>query len=485
MQEGAEGVEVPQVTVSKAAEVVGNQGEVSLVKEIPFKRQPDLQAQLLAVSGGKFPDKPLSPDEIKQKLGVKIEQRWDWNTFNRISLQERKETGVKSVDEWKAKFLTWFNSEAHPKEYSENLKEVLKILGVVKVNDQTLQGLLDNYAGAESKMDAFIVKILELPELEKKMQAIQDLAGTLFGKEVAAQICSQIVDLERQIKEAGGIEEKIDSLTQVLTELAQKPSDETKEFIGKEKELYEKSKEKKPEQETTDEGKGKVGEEGSKKPLTLVELQKDTDTVGGYSDVGTDKEHHPNQEDRYGFNSDERKTVAVVADGVTVGGGGGASAENAVIQIASQLMGEKDMRQAIDKAREMNSEGDAAVVVAALGRTGALHYANVGDARVYVYKNEDLTQLSVDDEGVSEEGRPGITQSIKSYSDIHFGTDYVPEGGFVLLVVDGVYKRLGDAGIKQIIEQNKDKSPAEISKALVEAAKAVGCENVTVVTLKR
>lgn len=476
MQDGPGSVEQP-VAVSEAAVNFTPLTKEQLAR-LRCQWRPGLGGRFWAVSRGvEALDASQSPELPSEEAAA------NYKVFSDASYSERKALG-KTREVWEEEMKDWITKSKNP--------FFLKLMGIgltqgeelteVQVNQafETVKSFFTQDFG-QARIDVFLARVREkyltLADLQKDFSSFAvfcHVFGEHTGTAVAHLVGAELGITDPAVKE--DIEGKINSL-----------DEDEKLLLGVIDQLRKEYEKLQKEGKITAIPPGEEMEVGGDEERTtdLKELQKDSDTAGGYSDVGTDKEHHPNQEDHYGFAADEKKTAAVVADGVTVGGGGGASAENAVIQIAGQLMREEDMRQAIDKARETNPEGDAAVAVAALGRTGALHYANVGDARVYVYKNEDLTQLSVDDEGVSEEGRPGITQSIKNYSDIHFGTDYVPEGGLVLLVVDGVYKRLGDAGMKQIIEQNKDKSPAEISKMLVEAAKTAGCENVTVVTLKR
>lgn len=266
--------------------------EINLKEDI-FIRRSNLQAGLLSISDGQIPDKPLQQEEIKQRLSVGTRERWDWQTFNRISLQERKEAGVGTIEEWKNQFIRWFNQvKTNYGDYSDNLREVLKHLGVYEVNNQSLQQLLENYASQKSKMEAFVASILDLPEFDRKMLAIQDLAGTLFGKEVSAQICSQIIDLERQIKEATGNEAKLGDLADNLSKATQDPSEETKSFLKRAKELYEKGRE--------EVRKNNRDEQASKKNKGGKEKLMDTN-FGFASIANRGKKFHPEGQDRIGI----------------------------------------------------------------------------------------------------------------------------------------------------------------------------------------
>lgn len=278
--------------------------EIPLAKESTFTRRSDLQGQLLGLSSGKFPEKPLSADEIKQKLTFDIYKRWDWDTFKKISLQERKETAEGTVEKWKQKFIAWVEGRKHDKNYSLILQEVLKKLGIDEVNNETLEVLLDQYATADdSRLDLFVQKLIQIPELEKKIHVIKDVAGCLFGREISAEICSQIVDLEKQIHEMGGDETKLANLAQSLSNAAKTPTDATKQLIEKIKEWLERWK-----KQTVE---------------TAVKLEGETmpDNAGSKAIANRGKEFNPKGQDRIRYEKLENGIeVFSVCDGAGING---------------------------------------------------------------------------------------------------------------------------------------------------------------------
>jgi len=482
MLEGVEGVE-QQVVVSPETAAEAGVNFTPLTAEQLGRLRGNWSAGL----GGRFLAVSRGVEALDPEQSVNLpsdEASPNYKVLSDASYAERRIQN-KTRETWEAEMKAWIADNKNPfflKLMGIDLKQGEKLTGdqVNQALDQIKSFFSQDFG--QAKIDVFLNKVKEkyqtldvLKQDFSSFAAFCHVFGEHTGTAVAHLVGAELGITDEGVKQQMG--EKINNLDGDEKALLEAIDQLRKEYEGLEQD---------DKITAIPPGEEEVKAGGNEDIITdLKELQKDTNTVGGYSDVGTDKEHHPNQEDRYGFSADKRKTAAVVADGVTVGGNGDKAAENAVVQIMDKLMKEKSMQEAINTARQTTIEGDAAITTVALGETGALHYANVGDSRIYVYKNNELIQLSVDDEGVDEQGHPGITQSIRNYSDIHFGTDYVPEGGFVLLVVDGVYKRLGDAKMKEIIEENKGKSPAEISKALVEVAKEVGCENATVVTLKR
>jgi hypothetical protein len=422
MQEGAEEVVVAQPKV----ELAGNQGETPLLKEIPFKRQHDLQAQLLTIAGGKFPDKPPSQEELRQKLGVGTRKRWDWKTFNKISLQERKETGATTIEEWKTKFkdwTTWVGENRRDDNYKQVLDEVLKKLeiaeGIAGINDTTLQSLLDNYAGNESKMDAFVVKILELPQLDKKIQVIQDIASRLFGKKVAPQICSQIVDLEQQIIGAGGDEGRLEALAETLSNAAQSPSDTTREFMSKAKELYEKSKEKEQGKQVSGETQEEEGEDGGKKIEMAAESVEHPPEMEVLSSVGhkeqqIEEDPHSVGGDYYLTYADvqpseeiirQRGQVYLVMDTATIGGRAEQTKKFAQFflshyynQVEQFSDSQTQARMAFDKAKSEIGLIDSTFTYV-IKKEGRVYSGGVGNSPAVLVRADGSSEYLVDPTG--------------------------------------------------------------------------------------
>lgn len=451
-------------------------------KEAPVTRRHDLQANLLSVSNGEYTD--TSKTALHGKLQKTTEDRWDWKSFQQMSVNERQQAQAEnkaiSPQQWKEKFKGWvakLNQNSKFEKIKPRLNSILSAVGLndpSNITDEALDRLLQKYAYDKNGIKSFVLDIANnLPpdDFEAKLPLIKNLASRFFGKEVSGLVVAQIVDLESQIKLTGTESAKLDDLASKLSEAAKNPSESTKGLLAKIKELF------------------NIKTEDQQELGKLKEHQENSDRVGGYSDPGTDLKNHPNQEDRYGIHTDDKKVIGVVADGVTFGGGGDVSAENAVNKIIDSLSTDEEFNRynfedAIKKAKETNQQGDTTVAIGIIGNDGVLRHANVGDTNVYVFSENNLTQVSMADQ-LSGENDNVITQSLNNYSDIHYGEHVVPKGGIVLILSDGVYKALNNLEIHQIITGNKDKSPEEISKALVNAAKQKGTENATAVVLKR
>lgn len=465
-----------------------NRVEVVTPSEKGFKPDLGLQAGILAGrKDGRFSTAPVDEAVISDKLRQQTGDRWDFQGVNLISKNERRAKGVPQ-EKWAAGMQAKID-QMNPKQQGQ-LTEVIRELGFVGPDNAIqLNAMMQKFCfsgdnGSDTK--AFLEQIVKLPGLDKHMNAVKFVAASLFGAETAGTMIAQMTDLEARIKAAGGDKVKLNTIARQLSESSKQMSEGASKTIDTANTHLETTGDEKIKLELpVDEAdpESSLKKLAGSEQANLQELQKDTASVGGFSDLGTDMKNHPNQEDRYGFKSDDRKTVAVVADGVTTGGNGDKAAEEAVLKIVDRMMAEQDIAKAFDQAKvSISSPGETTVVAAALGKDGVMYYANAGDSRLCVIEDGQIKQLSHDD-SAGEHGE--INSTFKTYKDVHVGLYNLKPGGVALLLTDGVYKMLNNDEIVQIVAKNKDKLPAEISQALVNAAKAKGTENATAVTLKR
>lgn len=139
-------------------------------------------------------------------------------------------------------------------------------------------------------------------------------------------------------------------------------------------------------------------------------------------------------------------------------------------------------------------------VVAAVWLDGKLGVAHVGDSRLYMFRDGDLTLCTNDHSFVQEQVDRGLlapedaeksdlrnmlTRSVGVAEDVQVDINEVrlAEGDYILLCSDGLNKMLDDDQIVSSFAPNR--SPREIARELVERAnQAGGHDNVTVVVAR-
>jgi serine/threonine protein phosphatase PrpC len=211
--------------------------------------------------------------------------------------------------------------------------------------------------------------------------------------------------------------------------------------------------------------------------------------VAGRSDVGRVR---PSNEDHYGY--DEGLGIFVVCDGM----GGHAAGEIAShIAVDSVLdffrerkptaddslylqdapLGARLLAEAVKKANDAilayadehkNTSGMGTTLVAARFENGVFSIANVGDSRIYLFREGQLLQLTEDHSLVMEQVRRGmITMEQARHSSAQniitraLGTDestlpdlgeFPAQGGDILLLTtDGVMRHVEDDEIRDIL----------------------------------
>ncbi len=216
-----------------------------------------------------------------------------------------------------------------------------------------------------------------------------------------------------------------------------------------------------------------------------------------------------------------KEDVYVVADGVGGSNSGEVASKVAVTHIAELIKenpintlntdGEvaKQVLTYIESANEkivkmgeenikLKGMATTLVVLAFKGSRGYIF--NVGDSRAYIYKNNQLAQITEDhsyvnslvkmgviteEEGVNHEGGHMITRAIGADVDVEpdlFIVD-IEEEDVIILCTDGLYDEVSEDVMVKLIEEND--SMSNLAEELVEEAnRAGGNDNITVVCVK-
>lgn len=204
-----------------------------------------------------------------------------------------------------------------------------------------------------------------------------------------------------------------------------------------------------------------------------------------------------------------------LADGMGGHNGGRFASENALIKIKERLNGEKfnsknivkKMREAIDWANKfIYNKSKEDIALQGMGTTlilGAiyknmLYVENIGDSRLYLYRNKNLTQITIDHSYVEELVRKGeITRlQAKNHPERNkitraLGTEEMViadsfeeklhKGDIIILCTDGLTKELSDKRITLEIERSEDYKNLATHLSNV-ADDEGGTDNITVIT---
>jgi serine/threonine protein phosphatase PrpC len=235
--------------------------------------------------------------------------------------------------------------------------------------------------------------------------------------------------------------------------------------------------------------------------------------VAGRSDVGRVR---PSNEDNFGY--DQRLGIFVVCDGM-----GGHAAGEIASQIAVDTMlayfrehapevednaflddapvGARLLAEAVKKANDAildyaeehkNTTGMGTTLVAARFSDGVFSIANVGDSRIYLFREGQLLQLTEDHSLVMEQVRRGMLtleeakrSSAQNIITRALGTDEstlpdlgefpAQEGDILLLTTDGVLRHVADQEMSNILLQIPSLQAA--CETLIDAANEGGGED--------
>jgi protein phosphatase len=202
---------------------------------------------------------------------------------------------------------------------------------------------------------------------------------------------------------------------------------------------------------------------------------------------------------------------AVLADGMG-GHRDGHVASTCAVQALARLLGAVDgataLHAAVQRANEAvwmqgrDAPGPRAMgttVVAVALRADVLHYAHVGDSRLYRYRGGCLERLTEDHSLAQQLARDGVlspeqaeayprrhvltrAMGLEAQVDVTMGEDRVQVGDTYLLCSDGLSDLLPDAEIEGLLEA---KGLEQGASALVDAARdRGGKDNISVILLR-
>ena len=127
---------------------------------------------------------------------------------------------------------------------------------------------------------------------------------------------------------------------------------------------------------------------------------------------------------------------------------------------------------------------------------------HVGDSRLYLFRNDKMTQITTDHSLVTEHIRRGLltkkdaahsnlqnvlTRAMGVKKNVEFDLLKFPAkvGDIMLLCSDGLYKGLEDAEMARILQENKDLPLVKLCKLLVQTSnKNDGQDNITTLLIK-
>ncbi len=235
--------------------------------------------------------------------------------------------------------------------------------------------------------------------------------------------------------------------------------------------------------------------------------------VAGRSDVGRVR---PSNEDHFGY--DEQLGIFVVCDGMGGHAAGEVASQIAVDTVLSFFrqrkpsmeehallndapLGARLLAEAVKKANDAilqyaeehkNTSGMGTTLVAARFYNGVFSIANVGDSRIYLFREGELLQLTEDHSLVMEQVRRGMItldqakrSSAQNIITRALGTDestlpdlgeFPAQGGdMLLLTTDGVLRHVDDGEIRSILLQLPSLEAA--CDTLIDAANEGGGED--------
>lgn len=241
-------------------------------------------------------------------------------------------------------------------------------------------------------------------------------------------------------------------------------------------------------------------------------------STGLSSIVGTRK----NQQDSLYVKCDTDKTIAIICDGMGGMEGGELASQLAVRILAEDFEQETEeempaffQKEAVKMddaiASLVNEAGEAikagTTVVSVVIKEDKLYWLSVGDSRIYIIRGAEIVQINQDHNykllldtdrkagKISEEeyiARIGKGEALISYLGIGklslIDINYIPfqlmNGDVILLCSDGLYKRLDDQEIYEIIqaiEPDMNKTASELTRIVME--KTFGSQDNTSVIL--
>ena len=237
--------------------------------------------------------------------------------------------------------------------------------------------------------------------------------------------------------------------------------------------------------------------------------------VGFKSDKGLKRSN--NEDACFVFLADK---VYLVADGVGGGNAGEIASRTAVKEIANyiedhplaeatnkyavvnylQACLDKTNEEIFEKARRYEeNKGMATTAAIVYIKGGKAYIANVGDSRVYLYRNGELVQLTEDhtyvntllnagiisqEQAAVDERKNVITKALGAEDTVEpdFFQLEIVKNDILILCTDGLYDEVDERSMKTILE--KDISMSDVCAEMVDAAnKNGGHDNITIISI--
>lgn len=228
-------------------------------------------------------------------------------------------------------------------------------------------------------------------------------------------------------------------------------------------------------------------------------------TIGSSSIIGTRK----NQQDSYYIGYGELQSIAAVCDGMGGMEGGEIASQTAASGLAEDFAKEfvtdipAFLAAEAVKLDQMvynltNGEGQrmngGTTMVAVVVQGNRLYYLSVGDSRIYILRGDEMVQVNRDHNfklrldmqlkngQINEEeyvGKMNQGEALISYlgmgdvslMDVNQEPFILNDGDVVLLCSDGLYKRLPEPDIREIIKRelpDVDKAACELTNTVME-----------------
>ncbi len=194
-----------------------------------------------------------------------------------------------------------------------------------------------------------------------------------------------------------------------------------------------------------------------------------------------------------------RTTVSEIANYITKNPIGNATNKYAIVNYFQNCI-DKINTKIFEMAQKYEANKGMATTLAALyAKDGMAYIANVGDSRVYLYRDNQLVQITEDHTYVNTLVKAGIlseeeanvdkrkniiTKAVgadKTVEPDFFQVEVMKDDGFILCT-DGLYDEVSEEEIKSILE--KKLSMSEVCESLIALANENGGnDNITVISL--
>src|SRR5271156_6164732 len=178
----------------------------------------------------------------------------------------------------------------------------------------------------------------------------------------------------------------------------------------------------------------------------------------------------------------------------------GVSEESNRLASAIRLANQEIFQAAQDSSGKDGKGGMGATIVAARFLKDRVCIAHVGDSRAYLFRDEQLNQLTEDHSFVAEQVRRGIITleqagrsrmqnvltralGVEQNVDVEVTEELLREGDIYLLCSDGLFRELSEPQIAGILQEST--STQRAADSLVEQANhAGGGDNITAIVLR-